>query len=183
VYKVKINLAKYLTYIFFSLCGFTVILEILAFSFSSIPAISLSDLLFGQNTPAKKALIFGVVACIWFPLFFGLIFTAFGAFVLSSLKCTLTPEGVEYSPTLFVRNKILWKEIDDIHDQWGYYILRKKLPEGFSTEMEQANPTLWGSKICRIPKAFLVKDLESFLSYLNQVLPAGSAIRACYFPN
>lgn len=178
MYKVRINLIKYLSYIFFSLWAFAVILELLAFSFSG----SWSDVFAHLFTSAhSRGLIFILVAGLWFPIQFGLMFTAFGAVLLLSLRCTLTPDGVEYSRALIFRNTMLWNEIDDVRSQWGYFVLRKKLPEGVWSDMERVN-NVYGSKVCCLPKASLVKDREGFLAYLNQVVPAGSAIRACYFP-
>ncbi len=184
MYEVKIDQAKYLTSVFFLAAGFSGFLEAVILSPCGAAYVDTKDLFSPKLTSAQNgAIVFAMVASLLLPICVGLLVSGVVAFAFTGLRCAFTAEGVEFCPTLLARNKILWSEIADIRDKGSYYILRK-IPSGdASGDMEQANSSLRGSVVCRVPKAFLVKDRDGFLAYLNQVLPAGSAIRACYFPS
>ena len=181
MYKVTINLTKYLALIFFLLWGFALVLEFAVFLSSVVFSSDWNDLVLGFFNARKGALVFGLVVGLWFPFQFTLMLTLFGAVLLISLGCTLTTEGVEYSRALIFRQTMLWSDVDSVRSQWGYFVLCKRLPDEMWTDMERVN-NVWGSKVCCLPKASLVKDREGFLAYLNEALPAGSVLRSCHFP-
>ena len=178
---IKVNIVKYMFYGFLCFLSIFLLISFIVFIYIAVSILNIDVTSFNPTGKKWKALVMLVIGFTFLPLFCSVLFTGALAFALSmTTGNAVTSEGISYPSALGARQVIQWSEIDDIHNQWGYYILRKRLSAGISLNMEQANPTLWGEKICRLPKPFLIKNKDEVLEYLAKVMPPGNILQGLF---